>query len=96
MGKSKCDFNLLQSISGLDQNSTDECLQLNSKVYIQYICERSDKHQKTNLKIALFVAITAIYISYVFLYIFYFAEKKAKMDYQIWDFENATVADFSV
>jgi hypothetical protein len=65
-------------------------------VYVQYVCElRGDQGRKQQL-IGLQAAMTMIFCSFVFLYLLYYSDKKAEVDYTEWDYQNATVADFSV
>lgn len=71
-------------------------MQPDAKVYVQFSCQLRPLKQLEYQKIGLYVALTFIICCIFFTVALYYSEMKSDLNYTEWDFQTATVNDFSV
>lgn len=65
-------------------------------VYIQFKCNIAPADQKARQQTAIFVVAAFAIIASMFLLMIYYKLQTMNLEFQVWDVENCTVADFAV
>ena len=92
-GKQSCEFSLAKFLRKHLRN--DRCLATNAKMYIQFTCDFA-QIEGSQQKIGLLATTVTIIGCFFFIALLNREEKVSIMNYKQWDFNIATVADFSV
>lgn len=100
LGAEACNITLVDYTTRKDPPphniSLAHCVQDLSVVYVQYKCEIPEENRVSRQKIAIGVIALFAVIATMFLLMIYYKQQTMNLDFQVWDVENCTVADFCV